>query len=40
MQLCKSYLTDRTQMVVLGYTRTPWVMINLGIPQGSVLKVP
>ena len=33
----KSYLTDRSQMVVLGNTRTPWVRVDLGVPQGSVL---
>ena len=35
--LIKSYLTNRTEMVVLGTTRTPSVRVNLGVPQGSVL---
>src|SRR6218665_2937457 len=34
----KSYLTARTQMVILGNTRTPWVRVKLGVPQGSVLS--
>src|SRR6218665_306086 len=33
----KSYLADRSQMVVMGNTRTPWVRVKLGVPQGSVL---
>src|SRR6218665_3402368 len=33
----KSYLSDRTQMVVSGESRTSWVPIFLGVPQGSVL---
>src|SRR6218665_1127585 len=33
----KSYLADRCQMVVMGNTRTPWVRVKLGVPQGSVL---
>ena len=33
----KSYLTDRTQMVVLGDSRTEWVGVKFGVPQGSVL---
>src|SRR6218665_1468966 len=33
----KSYLTDCTQMVILRNTRTPWVWVKLGVPQGSVL---
>ena len=32
----KSYLTDRTQMVVLGDSRTEWVGVKFGVPQGSV----
>ena len=36
----KSYLADRSQMVVLGNTRTPWVRVKLGVPQGSVLGPP
>src|SRR6218665_1232858 len=32
----KSYLTDRTQMVILGNTRTNWVRVKLGVPQRSV----
>src|SRR5688572_32072360 len=33
----KSYLTDRTQMVALGDSRTEWVGVKFGVPQGSVL---
>ena len=33
----KSYLSDRTQMVVLGDSRTAWVSVPFGVPQGSVL---
>src|SRR6218665_639148 len=33
----KSYLADRSQMIVMGNTRTPWVRVKLGVPQGSVL---
>src|SRR6218665_3240659 len=33
----KSYLSDRTQMIVSGESRTSWVPIFLGVPQGSVL---
>ena len=33
----KSYLSDRSQMVVLGDSRSQWVEIKLGVPQGSVL---
>src|SRR6218665_2344291 len=33
----KSYLSGRTQMVICGDTRTPWVLIKSGVPQGSVL---
>src|SRR6218665_2098936 len=37
----KSYLSDRTQMIVSGESRTSWVPIFLGVPQGSVsLFVP
>src|SRR6218665_3893799 len=33
----KSYLADSSQMVVMGNTRTPWVRVKLGVPQGLVL---
>src|SRR6218665_1786835 len=33
----KSYLSDRTQMTVSGESRTSFVPIFLGVPQGSVL---
>ena len=33
----RSYLTGRTQMVICGDSRTPWVMVKFGVPQGSVL---
>jgi hypothetical protein len=33
----RSYLSGRTQMVVLGDNRTQWVSVDLGVPQGSVL---
>jgi len=32
----KSYLSDCTQMIVSGESRTSWVPILLGVPQGSV----
>src|SRR6218665_1370498 len=33
----RSYLCDRSQMVVLGDTRSSWVPVQFGVPQGSVL---
>src|SRR6218665_1675652 len=33
----RSYLSERSQMVVLGDTRSSWVPVQLGVPQGSVL---
>ena len=33
----KSYLSGRIQMVICGDTRTPWVLVKHGVPQGSVL---
>src|SRR6218665_3015830 len=33
----KSYLSDRTQMIVSGESRTSWFPIFLGVPQSSVL---
>src|SRR5678815_2649434 len=33
----RSYLTGRTQMVICGDSRTPWVLVKYGVPQGSVL---
>src|SRR6218665_632161 len=32
----RSYLSDRSQMVVLGDTRSSWVPVQFGVPQGSV----
>ena len=34
----RSYLTGRTQMVICGDSRTPWVLVKYGVPQGSVLR--
>ena len=31
----KSYLSDRTQMIISGESRTSWVPIFLGVPQSS-----
>src|SRR6218665_1682416 len=33
----RSYLSVRSQMVVLGDTRSSWVPVQFGVPQGSVL---
>src|SRR6218665_1302279 len=33
----KFYLSGRTEMVICGDTRTPWVLVKYGVPQGSVL---
>src|SRR5688572_3859888 len=33
----RSYLSSRTQVVICGYSRTPWVLVKYGVPQGSVL---
>ena len=33
----RSYLTERTQMIISGNSRSKWVPIFLGVPQGSVL---
>src|SRR6218665_1594054 len=33
----RSYLSDRSQMVILGDTRSSWVPVQFGVPQGSVL---
>ena len=33
----RSNLSDRSQMVVLGDTRSSWVPVQFGVPQGSVL---
>ena len=37
LQWFRSYLSDRTQMIISGESRTLWVPIKLGVPQGSVL---
>src|SRR6218665_241103 len=33
----KSFLSDRFNCVVLGQSRSPWVPVPFGVPQGSVL---
>src|SRR6218665_2893090 len=33
----RSYLSDRSQMVVLGDTRSSWVPVQFGVRQGCVL---
>jgi len=33
----RSYLSERSQMIISGNSRTQWVPIKLGVPQGSVL---
>jgi len=33
----RSYLSDRTQMIISGDSRTQWVPAKLGVPQGPVL---
>src|SRR6218665_1432037 len=33
----KSYLSDRSQMIILDDSRSKWARVRLGIPQGSVL---
>src|SRR6218665_89884 len=33
----RSYLSNRSHMVVLGHTRSSWVPVQFGVPQGSVL---
>ena len=35
--LASSYQSDRTHTIISGDSRTPWIPVNLGIPQGSVL---
>ena len=37
LSLVKSYLTDRTQSVKIGEHLSPPVLLNTGIPQGSIL---
>src|SRR6218665_496530 len=37
LQWLRSYLSERTQMIISGNSRTSWVPIVLGVPQGSVL---
>ena len=31
----RSYLTNRTQMVILGDSRTSWVPVKFGVPQAG-----
>jgi Reverse transcriptase (RNA-dependent DNA polymerase) len=33
----RSYLSDRTQMIITGDSRTLWTRVKFGVPQGSVL---
>lgn len=33
---CMSYLTDRSQPIISGDSRTPWVAMKLGVPLGAV----
>ena len=33
----RSYLSDRSQMIILGDSRTCWIPLKFGVPQGSVL---
>src|SRR6218665_598170 len=37
LQWFRSYLSDLSQMVVLGDTHSSWVPVQFGVPQGSVL---
>src|SRR6218665_1816560 len=37
LQWFRSYLSDRSQLVVLGDTRSSWVPVQFGVPQGFVL---
>ena len=37
LEWVRSYLTDRTQRVVMGGTLSDPLPLNIGIPQGSVL---
>ena len=36
-QLIRSYLTNRAQRVKIGSWRSEWLVINKGVPQGSIL---
>ena len=39
LPLCwfRSYLSERTHMIISGESRTKWIHVKLGVPQGSVL---
>ena len=37
IQILESYLTDRTQTVSIGGTKSTLKEINIGVPQGSIL---
>ena len=39
LPLCwfRSYLSERTHMIISGDSRTKWINIKLGVPQGSIL---
>ena len=36
-QLIRSYLKDRTQKVVFSGNESDWILLNRGVPQGTVL---
>ena len=36
-QLIRSYLTNRAQRMKIGTCRSDWLVINKGVPQGSIL---
>ena len=36
-QLIRSYLKDRTQKVIFSGNESDWILLNRGVPQGTVL---
>ena len=36
-QLIRSYLKDKTQKVVFSGNESDWILLNRGVPQGTVL---